>query len=215
MRFTERFSRKPYLAGDGIYLRMPVRGDYAQWADVRRASRSFLEPWEPRWASDELTKPAFHLRLRRYNADFAEERSIALFVFRTSTDALLGGLTIGNIRRAAAQSCMIGYWMAENEAGKGLMLAALRTTIPYIFNGLKLHRIEAACIPDNRRSIRLLEKANFQYEGYLRGYLKIDGRWRDHLLFAHLASDTTGMPATADSDRQTASMNVRSGETAI
>jgi ribosomal-protein-alanine N-acetyltransferase len=194
---------------------MPVRGDYTQWADVRRASRSFLEPWEPRWAPDELAKPAFHRRVRRYNTDFAEKRSIALFLFRTSDDALLGGLTIGNIRRAAAQSCMIGYWMAEHEAGKGLMLAALHTAVPYIFNSLKLHRIEAACIPDNQRSIRLLEKANFQYEGYLRGYLKIDGRWRDHLLFARLDSDPAGMPAASGSDRQHAGRQIRNGETTI
>jgi len=102
---------------------------------------------------------------------------------------LLGGITIGYIRRGAAQSCMIGYWMGERFAGQGHMFAALQLVIPYIFAGLELHRIEAACIPDNARSIRLLEKAGFQREGYLRGYLKINGQWHDHVMFSRLASD--------------------------
>ncbi|MGZ2430484.1 RimJ/RimL family protein N-acetyltransferase [Rhizobium redzepovicii] len=85
---------------------------------------------------------------------------------------------------------MIGYWMGERHAGQGHMFAALQMVIPYIFTGLELHRIEAACIPDNARSIRLLEKAGFQQEGYLRGYLKINGQWHDHVMFSRLATDT-------------------------
>ena len=76
------------------------------------------------------------------------------------------------------------------------MFAALQLVIPYIFAGLELHRIEAACIPDNARSIRLLEKAGFQREGYLRGYLKINGQWHDHVMFSLLATD-------ADTGRKT------------
>ena len=102
---------------------------------------------------------------------------------------MIGGLTIGYIRRGAAQCCMIGYWMGERHAGQGHMVAALQLVIPYIFSSLQLHRIEAACIPENERSIRLLEKAGFQREGYLRDYLKINGQWRDHLMFSLLARD--------------------------
>jgi ribosomal-protein-alanine N-acetyltransferase len=71
------------------------------------------------------------------------------------------------------------------------MFAALQTGYPlHLFAGLELHRIEAACIPDNARSIRLLEKAGFQREGYLRGYLKINGQWHDHVMFSLLSTDT-------------------------
>lgn len=117
-------------------------------------------------------------------------QAVPLFIFLKGDMTLVGGVTIGYIRRGAAQSCMIGYWMGERHAGQGHMFAALQMVIPYIFTGLELHRIEAACIPDNARSIRLLEKAGFQQEGYLRGYLKINGQWHDHVMFSRLATDT-------------------------
>ena len=69
------------------------------------------------------------------------------------------------------------------------MTAGLQLAIDYIFGQLALHRIEAACIPENDRSIRLLEKAGFQREGYMKEYLKIRGEWRDHLLFALISSN--------------------------
>ncbi len=84
---------------------------------------------------------------------------------------------------------MIGYWMGERFAGQGHMAQGVKLVIPYIFSSLQLHRIEAACIPENQRSIRLLEKAGFQREGYLREYLKINGQWRDHLMFSLLSKD--------------------------
>ncbi len=190
LRLLSRRQNTPNLQGEGVYLRFPLRRDYREWAAVRGASRSFLEPWEPTWPSDDLTRRSFFRRIGRYEQDYAAGTAVPLFLFSADDDRLIGGLNIGNIRRAAAQSCMIGYWMAEDSAGRGLMLAGLRAAIPFIFGTMRLHRIEAACIPDNKRSVRLLEKANFRYEGYLRGYLKINGEWRDHHLYALLDSDT-------------------------
>lgn len=189
LRFLSRREATLRIDGEGVYLRFPSRGDFEKWAQVRSSSRRFLEPWEPTWSRDDLTKRSFHRRVDRYELDYREGRAVPLFLFLSGCDQLVGGLNIGNIRRAAAQSCMIGYWMSEESAGKGLMLAGLKAAMPYIFETLQLHRIEAACIPDNQRSVRLLEKANFQREGYLRGYLKINGDWRDHHLYALLASD--------------------------
>lgn len=120
-------------------------------------------------------RPGIFLRHRRF-----------LLLFEKET-LLVGGITIGYIRRGAAQSCMIGYWIGERHAAQGHMSAALKLVIPYIFNGLQLHRIEAACIPENFKSIRLLENAGFQREGLLREYLKINGQWRDHMMFSLLA----------------------------
>jgi ribosomal-protein-alanine N-acetyltransferase len=150
----------------------------------------FLEPWEPTWRRDELTEGAYRARVIRGKQEYASGQAVPLLLFHRQNMTLLGGITIGYIRRGAAQSCMIGYWMGEPHAGQGHMFAALRLVIPYIFAGLELHRIEAACIPDNARSIRLLEKAGFQREGYLRGYLKINGQWHDHVMFSLLATDT-------------------------
>ena len=189
LRLLSRRESTPYLPGDSVYLRFPQRRDFKLWSEVRAASRGFLEPWEPTWPTDDLTRRAYYRRVSRYEQDFAEGNSVPLFLFSNEGDQLLGGLNISNVRRAASSSCMIGYWMAESAAGKGLMLQGLNAAIPYIFGTLRLHRIEAACIPENKRSLRLLEKANFRYEGYLRGYLKINGEWRDHHLFALLNDD--------------------------
>ncbi|UPA25180.1 MULTISPECIES: GNAT family N-acetyltransferase [Shinella] len=188
-RFLSRQSDTVELAGDGYLLRLPRFHDYRQWYALRSESRAFLEPWEPTWRGDELTESAFRARVIRNEQEFSSGQAVPLLVFSREDNALLGGLTVGYIRRGAAQCCMIGYWMGARHAGKGHMFGALKLAIPYIFSSLQLHRIEAACIPDNTRSIRLLEKAGFQREGYLREYLKINGQWRDHVMFSLLAAD--------------------------
>jgi ribosomal-protein-alanine N-acetyltransferase len=191
-RFLSRQSDSPQLASEELVLRLPRFQDYRQWYALRSESRRFLEPWEPTWRGDELTESAFRARVLRNEQEFASGQAVPLLVFSRPEQLLLGGITVGYIRRGAAQCCMIGYWMGERYAGNGHMLGALKLTIPYIFSSLQLHRIEAACIPDNTRSIRLLEKAGFQQEGYLREYLKINGEWRDHVMYSLIASDRRG-----------------------
>jgi [ribosomal protein S5]-alanine N-acetyltransferase len=105
---------------------------------------------------------------------------------RHSDGALVGGLTLANIRRGVAQACSLGYWMGLPFVRHGYMTAAVRAVVPFAFATLRLHRIEAACIPTNAGSIRLLEKNGFVREGYAREYLCINGIWQDHLLFARL-----------------------------
>jgi [ribosomal protein S5]-alanine N-acetyltransferase len=188
-RFLSRHPEQVELEDAHYALRLPRYQDFNQWHRLRSASRKFLEPWEPAWRRDELTEGSYRARVIRGKQEYASGQAVPLFIFAKPDMELLGGITIGYIRRGAAQSCMIGYWMGEKHAGQGHMFAALGMVIPYIFTGLELHRIEAACIPDNARSIRLLEKAGFQREGYLRGYLKINGQWHDHVMFSLLATD--------------------------
>ena len=101
----------------------------------------------------------------------------------------VGGLTLANIRRGVAQAGAIGYWVGAPFARQGYMTAAMRALIPFCFGTLRLHRLEAACIPSNAASIALLEKTGFRREGYARSYLCINGIWQDHLLYARLQSD--------------------------
>lgn len=189
-RFLSRQPDTPELYGDDYLLRLPRYSDYKQWYRLRSDSRGFLQPWEPIWRPDELTEGAFRSRVVRSGQEYASGLAVPLLLFHRKDNELLGGLTIGYIRRGAAQSCMIGYWMGEKHAGQGHMLAALKVAIPYIYSGLQLHRIEAACIPENSKSVRLLEKAGFEREGLLRKYLKINGEWRDHLMFSRLQEDS-------------------------
>jgi ribosomal-protein-alanine N-acetyltransferase len=190
-RFFSRNSSPVELSSDRLLMRMPRATDYRAWQKLRAESREFLQPWEPKWRPDELSGSSFRARLNRYEEEYEAGQAIALFLFERDSEDLLGGITIGLIRRGVAQSCMIGYWMGERHAGRGHMAHALDLAIPYIFGPLELHRIEAACIAENRRSIRLLEKAGFQHEGFLRDYLKINGQWRDHLMYSLLATDLT------------------------
>lgn len=173
----------PTVEGDGVYLRAPQTSDYSEWASLREASRAFLTPWEPTWPADDLSRSAFRRRLRRYAEDQRSDTSYAFFLFRKNDDTLVGGLTLANVRRGVAQAGSLGYWIGEPFARRGLMSGAVQGLLPFAFGSLRLHRIEAACIPTNTASIRLLEKAGFAREGYAREYLCINGLWQDHLLF--------------------------------
>lgn len=181
----------PTIEGDGVFLRAPQMSDYSEWTTLREASRAFLTPWEPTWPSDDLSRSAFRRRLRRYAEDQRADTSYAFFLFRKADEALVGGLTLANIRRGVAQAGSLGYWVGEPFARRGLMTGALQGLVPFAFGSLRLHRLEAACIPTNAASIRLLEKTAFVREGYAREYLCINGLWQDHVLFARLNGDRT------------------------
>jgi [ribosomal protein S5]-alanine N-acetyltransferase len=176
----------PSIAGDGVILRTPQMTDYGDWAALRESSRDFLRSWEPTWPADDLTRSAFRRRVRRYAEDQRTDQGYAFLIVRDPDSALVGGLTLANIRRGVAQAGSLGYWTGMPFARQGYMTAAVRAIIPFAFGTLRLHRVEAACIPTNVGSIRLLEKTGFVREGYAREYLCINGTWQDHLLYARL-----------------------------
>jgi len=187
---TVSFSEQsPAIAGNGVYLRAPQMADYSEWVALREASRDFLTPWEPTWPADDLTRTSFRRRMKRYSEDQRSDLAYPFFIFRKSDGVLVGGLTLANVRRGCAQACSLGYWMGAAYAGKGHMTAAVTAVLPFAFGTLRLHRVEAACIPANIVSIRLLEKTGFRREGFARQYLCIDGLWQDHLLYARLKDD--------------------------
>ena len=173
-------------------LRAPRHGDFHEWAALRHDSRDFLEPWEPRWAPNELQRSGWRYRLRRYRHDFSAGTAIAYLIFEAEAGLLIGGISISNIRYGVSQSAQIGYWMGERYAGHGFMQDAVRTLLDHLFGTMRLHRIEAACIPGNIRSIRVLEKTGFKREGLLRAYLCINGIWHDHYLYARIRGETKG-----------------------
>ncbi len=177
----------PSVKGDGVILRPPQMTDYAAWAALREASREFLTPWEPTWPADDLSRSAFRRRIKRYAEDLRTDQGYAFLIVRGADNVLVGGLTLANIRRGVAQAGSLGYWMGQPFVRRGYMTAAVRAIIPFAFTTLRLHRLEAACIPTNVGSIRLLENTGFVREGYAREYLCINGAWRDHLLYGRLA----------------------------
>jgi len=176
----------PLIAGEGVTLRMPQATDYNEWTALREHSREFLVPWEPTWPADDLTRSAFRRRIRRYAEDLRTDQGYAFLIARGTDNVLVGGLTLANIRRGVAQAGSLGYWMGQPFVRNGYMTAAVRALIPFAFSTLRLHRLEAACIPTNLASIRLLQKTGFVREGYARDYLCINGIWQDHLLYGRL-----------------------------
>ena len=192
---TRTVNPEPLLRGDGVYLRPAIPGDFPEWSQLRASSRSFLEPWEPTWPDDDLTQTAFRRRLKRQEEDIARDEAYAFLIFDQTSEQLLGGVTLGGVRRGVSQTGTLGYWMGAPHAGKGRMTRAVAATVEFAFGKLRLHRVEAACIPGNAPSIALLERNGFRREGYARGYLKIDGAWRDHVLFGLIESDARTKPA--------------------
>jgi len=171
------------VEGQGVWLRPPRASDFAEWRELRAQSRAFLQPWEPTWPADDLSRAAFRRRLLAYARDREIGVAYPFFVFRTGDDALTGGITLSNVRRGVAQMGSVGYWCGRPYTRQGLTLSAVRALSEFAFRTLGLHRLEAACIPDNQPSRTLLKRAGFQEEGFAQAYLKINGGWRDHVLF--------------------------------
>lgn len=191
-RFPSEPPSRPLIRTPNLYLRAPQASDYSAWALLRIESRDFLTPWEPIWNEDDLTRTSFRVRAKRAAREIASDEAYSLFIFETHSEALIGGLTLGLIRRGVAQACTLGYWMGKRHAGRGHMTEAVRGAVRFAFSELALHRVEAACLPNNEPSRRLLERVGFKHEGLARAYLKINGNWADHLLYAILSGD--GLP---------------------
>ncbi len=175
------------VQGRGFWLRPLSMSDYPHWAELRAASRTHLVPWEPEWAKDELTRNAFRHRLRHHQHEIREDRGYAFALIDEREDRLIGGVSLSNVRRGVTQSASLGYWLGAPYIGRGAMTEAVRAVVPFAFGALRLHRLEAASMPANTPSIRVLERNGFMREGFAQRYLKINGEWRDHILFGRLA----------------------------
>ena len=191
----------PVIRGEGVVLRPPRSGDYQAWADLRETSRDYLQPWEPAWPDDDLTRAAFRRRLTVYAREMELGNAWPFFIFDATGRTLIGAVTLSNIRRGVAETGTLGYWIGQPFAGRGHGTAAVRAVAGHALGALKLHRLEASCLPINAASRRVLEKSGFRLEGQAKAYLKINGEWADHLLFGLLSedlgrrSDSRGHPA--------------------
>ncbi len=190
MRFLR--NKAPVLNTERLRMRLPETGDYAEWSRLRSASRAFLEPWEPSWSKDHLTKEAFLSRVEWADSALAQKTGLSFLLIRREDDRIIGGITLDHIRYGPAQAANIGYWTGEPFIRQGYMKEAILKIVHYAFSEVGLSRIEAACVPDNNPSRRLLEKTGFKYEGVAQSYLEVRGRWRTHVLYANLRRDRRG-----------------------
>ena len=184
--------RRPKIETERLILRLPQHADYRAWAGLRECSAAFLQPWEPSWAPDHLSRKSFTNRVYWAARSQSQGTALALFLTRRADGALLGAITLDNIRRGPAQSGTLGYWVGQPHARQGYMREAIDAVSHHAFRRLDLSRLEAACLEENGASRSLLERCGFKYEGVAQAYLQIGGRWRNHVLFAMLRSDRRG-----------------------
>ncbi len=184
--------RKVRIETARMSLRPPQHTDFRSWTSLRTQSRAFLTPWEPAWAPDHLSRKAFTNRVYWAQRAINNDSAMPLFLIRRADSKLLGAITLDNIRRGPAQAGTLGYWVGEEFARQGFMREAIEAVVHYAFTQLDLSRIEAACLPENAASRGVLEHSGFKYEGVAQSYLQINGRWRNHVLYANLRNDRRG-----------------------
>jgi ribosomal-protein-alanine N-acetyltransferase len=173
-----------------LILRLPENRDFRDWAGLRAASAPFLTPWEPVWAEDHLSRRSFTGRVHWAGRSVAQGTALPLFL--TLDDRVIGAITLDHIRRGPAQSGTLGYWIGQPYARQGFMREAIQGIVSHAFAEMDISRIEAACLPENAASRGVLEKTGFKYEGVAQSYLQINGRWRNHVLYANLRLDRRG-----------------------
>ena len=174
--------------GFRVYLRPPRRADAAAFIAAVRASERFHR----RWVHPPATPARFSSYLTRFARaarDPLAASHVGFVVCRCDDDALVGVYNFSEIVRSAFQSAYLGYYAFAPHAGAGLMAEGLALALDAAFGSLKLHRVEVNVQPSNTRSLALVRAAGFRKEGYSRRYVKIGGRWCDHVRLALLAED--------------------------
>ena len=172
------------LNGNKVFLRAPEFRDWREWSELRKFNMEYLKPWEPAWSPYELERGYFVKRVKFFDKLSNRDKAYSFLIFDSDKNKLIGEININNIQRGVVQSCSIGYWISENKMGLGYMRESISILKDFIFNDLKLHRVEAACLPRNMRSLRTLLKSEFEIEGHAKKYLKINGVWEDHILLS-------------------------------
>lgn len=184
--------RKLRIEAERLTLRPPAHSDYRAWVALRQVSRDFLTPWEPTWAPDHLSRKAFTNRVYWAQRSIRNGTAMPLFMVRREDEALVGAITLDHIKRGPSQSGITGYWIGQPFARQGFMREAIQAVVHHAFTAMDLSRIEAGCLPENAPSRRLLEQCGYKYEGVAQSYLQINGRWRNHVLYANLRHDRRG-----------------------
>lgn len=172
------------VENEDFVLRLMRRGDYMSWRRVREDNYENLQPYEPTWAEDALSRNYFVKQVRQSDIEAGMQNGGRFLLICRETGDVMGGLNYSNVRRGVAQMVNIGYWIGKEYGGLGRMKSAVRCAVDHAFNTLGFHRVEAACVPENKASAAILLSAGFEEEGFAKAYLRINGDWRDHRQFA-------------------------------
>jgi ribosomal-protein-alanine N-acetyltransferase len=181
------------LSAGPVGLRPPRVRDARIWSEVRLRNERWLAPWEPSsplpWAQRHGTAawPPLCSALRK-----AARAGTMIPLVITYGDRLAGQINVSNIVHGVLRSCTIGYWIDGRLAGRGITPTAVALVIDHCFASAGMHRVEIDIRPENRASLRVVEKLGLRREGLYERYLDIDGGWRDHLAFAVTIEELAG-----------------------
>lgn len=187
------FSSPPFelrVADQDFKLRLMSPGDFESWAYVRAMNREVLQPFEPVWAEDALDRASYMSQVKTARHEFESAMGGMMLLIHLETGEVIGGINLRNVRRGAAQMGTVGYWIAAQFGGVGRMTAAVGRMVQFGFEDVGLNRVEACCVPENHASANILLRNGFVEEGYAQKYLKINGQWRDHRLFAIVSPES-------------------------
>jgi len=173
------------IYGRRVTLRPLIPTDFAEWSEVRRRNDAWLTPWEPRRPPASLdpsmNRDAFQVRCAARDRDAVAGVAFGFGVF--VDHRLSGEVNLNHVVRGAMQSGVIGYWIDEARAGRGLIAESVVVVCAFAFEQLDLHRIEICIVPRNRNSRRVMEKLAIREEGIAQRFLEINGVWEDHVRY--------------------------------
>jgi ribosomal-protein-alanine N-acetyltransferase len=180
------------IVTDRLVLQPPRTGDVARMRVALRKNALHLRPWSvaPAPGEDPASLTSVSRAVLRHRREWKQGQTyVLLLVDRLDPGDIVGRVALGGVLRGAFQNAYLGYWIDEGHQNRGLMTEAVRATTAFAFESVGLHRVQAAVMPRNAPSQRVLEKVGFRREGLALRYLCIAGRWEDHILFAMTADE--------------------------
>ena len=169
-----------------LTLRLANQNDISEIISFFKRNDDHLSPWSPEHPKNFFDREYWFDCIERYQKEFEKDVSLIICLFMKSGE-FIGRCSFTKFERGPFQNCRLGYMLDHEYEGKGLMTEALNALVPYVFNELNFHRIEANVIVSNTRSRKLLKNIGFSEHGVAEKYLKIDGKWQDHILTSLIA----------------------------
>jgi ribosomal-protein-alanine N-acetyltransferase len=175
--------------GIDIELRLPEQRDAEAWLDLVVRNRDHFRPYEPRRPPSYFTIGGQREQIAAAKRQAHLGERFEFGIFEIGSRALVGRISLGGVARGALQQAYLGYGIDIEHGGRGYATQAVHDAVRYAFDELDLHRVQAAVVPENIASARVLQKCGFREEGLARRYLFLDGQWKDHRMFARTSDD--------------------------
>jgi ribosomal-protein-alanine N-acetyltransferase len=190
------------LRGARVLLRPPAPLDVTPLVSFSRRNRVHLGPWNPAPTpeTDTTSVTGASRVVANQRSAFREGRGYTFLVMLqqpTGRPRLIGRVSLNNVVRGAFWNAYLGYFLDGAMQGQGLTGEAIELVLGFAFERVGLHRVQAAIMPRNARSLRVVEKLGFRREGFAERYLQIAGKWEDHVLFAMTAEEHLSRQAQA------------------